>query len=375
MHAYAANGDYEPAVLSIIESIEAAQLEQALQKADAHIAEFPKSRVGHLLRADILQGMSGNLSELGAGSNLPESMIEGLKHQIKIRWAHTKQHQKSTHTLFPASLIHLGRHPYVLVADMPQGRLYLYKNNAGEPELVRDYYMTVGSAGFGKQHEGDNKTPIGVYEITRYIQGAELPDLYGKGAFPVNYPNRYDRYLQRTGYGIWLHGTPSDTYARPPWSSEGCFVVSNDDLLDVGQYLSAEKRTPVILSDSIEWLDGAALKKRRQDFSKVIERWKNDWESLDTKALVAHYAEQNFNFGEGDYQQWVRRKTQVNEAKTFVQLDIDIESVFAYPGVKDMIVVKYTQRYLSNNYSAESSKQQYWRLMDDKRWQIIYEQG
>jgi len=89
LHAYAANGDYEPAVLSIIESIEAAQLEQALQKADAHIADFPKSRVGHLLRADILQGMSGNLTELGAGSNLPDSMIEGLKHQIKIRWAHT----------------------------------------------------------------------------------------------------------------------------------------------------------------------------------------------------------------------------------------------------------------------------------------------
>jgi len=69
------------------------------------------------------------------------------------------------------------------------------------------------------------------------------------------------------------------------------------------------------------------------------------------------------------------RKSQVNEAKTFVQLDIDIESVFAYPGVKDMIVVKYQQRYLSNNYSAESTKQQYWKLMEDKRWRIIYEQG
>lgn len=375
LHAYAANGDYEPAVLSIIESIEVGELEQALQKADAHIADFPKSRIGHLLRADILQGMSGVLSEPGASSNLPASTIQGLKHQIRNRWKHKKQHQPSAHTLFPASLIHMGKHPYALVADMPEGRLYLYRNNAGYPELVRDYYMTVGSAGFGKEFEGDNKTPIGVYEINRYIEGKALPDLYGKGAFPVNYPNRYDRYLRRTGYGIWLHGTPSDTYARAPWSSEGCFVLSNDDLLDIGQYLSAKDRTPVILSDAIEWLDRAELQARKQGLLEVLEQWKKDWESLDIDALIAHYAQTDFNFGEGDYQQWSQRKHQVNGGKTFVQLELDIESLFAYPGVKDMFVVKYKQRYLSNNYSAESIKEQYWQRADNGRWQIVYEQS
>jgi len=375
LHAYAASGDYEPAVLSIIESIGAGDLEQALRKANAHVADFPKSRVGHLLRADILKGMSGELSEPGASSDLPALTVKGLKHQISNRWKHINLHQQSVHTLFPASLVYMGRHRYVLVADLPEGRLYLYKNNAGQPELVRDYYMSVGSAGFGKEIEGDNKTPIGVYEINRYIKGSALPDLYGKGAFPVNYPNRYDRYLQRTGYGIWLHGTPSDTYARSPWASEGCFVISNDDLLDIGQYLSAKDRTPVILSDKIEWLDLAKLDARRKAFLVVLEQWKADWESLDTNALIAHYSSRDFNFGEGDYRQWAKRKRQVNDSKTFVQLDLDVESVFAYPGVQDMIVVKYRQRYLSNNYSAESLKEQYWQRAESGRWQIIYEQG
>ncbi len=373
LHAYSANGDYEPAVLSVIESIERGELDDALVKVDAHLKAFPKSRVGYLLRADIIQGMSGQLAGIGSESNLPAQTIEGLKHQVRLRWRHNQHKDQSGHTLFPSTLIYMGKHRYVIVADMPEGRLYLYKNNNGNPELVRDYYMTVGSAGYGKSAEGDNKTPIGVYEINKYIEGKALPDLYGKGAFPVNYPNRYDRFLKRTGYGIWLHGTPSDTYARSPWSSEGCFVLSNDDLLDIGQYLSAKDRTPVILSDTIEWLDRAQLEQRRESLLSVLSQWQQDWESLNLGPLVAHYEEKNFNFGEGGYQHWRKRKIQVNEGKTFVQLGLDIDSLFAYPGEKDMFVVKYKQRYLSNNFASESDKTQYWKRADDGKWKILYE--
>jgi len=375
LHSHVANDRYELAVLSIVDAIQSGDLEESLRKANAHIAEFPKSRVGHLLRADILQGMSGDLSAPAANSNLPEEAVTGLKHQIHNRWNHINKHQDRVHSRFPASLLHMGRHQHVLVADLPEGRLYLYKNNNGYPELVHDYYMTLGSAGFGKELEGDNRTPVGLYEINRYIEGKALPDLYGKGAFPVNYPNRYDRYLRRTGYGIWLHGTPSDTYARSPWSSEGCFVISNDDLLDIGQYISVDERTPVILSDEIEWLDRAALEVRRNDFLAILDQWVVDWESLDIDAMIEHYAKSDFNFGEGDYEQWMQRKRQVNDSKTFVQIDLDIESLFTYPGVENMVVVKFKQRYLSNNYSAESIKEQYWQQGANGGWKIVYEQG
>jgi len=375
LHAYSANGDYETAILSIVDSIESGDLNTALTKVDAHLKAFPKSRVGYLLRADILQGMSGDLDDIGSASSLPEQTVEGLKHQVRLRWRHNHMHSKdrSVHSLFPSSLIYMGRHRYVVVADMPEGRLYLYKNNNGSPLLVRDYYMTVGSAGYGKSVEGDNKTPIGVYEINKYIEGKALPDLYGKGAFPVNYPNRYDRFLKRTGYGIWLHGTPSDTYARSPWSSEGCFVLSNDDLLDIGQYLSAKERTPVILSDTIEWLDAAELKQRQEDLLAVLNQWKQDWENLDLDSMLAHYEARNFNFDNGSYQQWKTRKIQINEGKTFVQLGIDIDGLFAYPGEKDMFVVEYKQHYLSNNFSSATNKTQYWKRSDDGKWRIIYE--
>jgi len=373
LHAYRANGDYELAVLAILDSIQNGELERAIEQADAHIAKFPKSQVGHLLRADALSGLTGQLGGIAQNGALPAANIEGLTHQIRNRWKHRAEHEVVTHRQFPSSLLVMGDHPYVVVADMPEGRLYLYENDQGSPKLVRDYYMSVGAAGFGKQVEGDNKTPIGVYSINRYIEGRALPDLYGKGAFPVDYPNRYDRYLKRTGYGIWLHGTPSDTYARSPWASEGCFVLSNDDLLDIGKYISAEKRTPVILSDTIEWLTLDQLEVRKKSLINVIEQWRSDWESLDTRAYTSHYKVHEFNLGKGDYSTWKKRKKDVNELKTFVQVDLDIQSLFAYPGVKDMFVVKYRQRYLSDNFAGESEKEQLWKRDERGRWRIIYE--
>jgi len=334
VHAYQANGDYEPAVLTIIEDLQNGQLEAALQSVNQHLEKFPKSQVGHLLKADILSALTGELNAVGSGSSIPAEQLEGLKHQLRVRWQHAAHDEKIVHQRFPASLLDMGDNEFVVIA---------------------------------------NKTPIGVYNINRYIEGRALPDLYGKGAFPVNYPNRYDRYLNRTGYGIWLHGTPSDTYARSPWSSEGCFVLSNDDLLDIGRYVSAEKRTPVILSDGIEWVSLEELQKRRQSLLQVVEQWKNDWESLNIPAYINHYQQRDFNLGKGDFKLWSKRKYRVNEMKSFVQVDLDIKSLFAYPGETDMFFVSYQQHYISDNFVGESFKEQLWKRDKQGQWKIIFE--
>lgn len=372
-----ARAAYEPEIIQIIELIQQGQLDQALTRTNAHLNDYPKSRIAHLLKADVLAAMATQLADIG-GSSLLDTQTDsdgltGLKNQIKSRWSHASSNSEISQNKLPASLIYLGDHSYVMVADMAESRLYLYRNRQGTPELVRNYYMSVGSSGYGKQVEGDNKTPIGVYAVNQYIPGAKLPDLYGKGAFPVDYPNVVDRYRNRTGYGIWLHGTPSDTYARAPWASEGCFVLSNDDLLDIGQYISADNQTPVVLSDQINWVTPDELSALRDTYMSVLAAWKQDWESLDTQAYLNHYSTAEFNFGRDSFRQWAANKKLVNQSKTFVQVDLSLESLFLYPGEKDMFVVKYQQRYLSNNYQSTTNKQQYWRRHGDGRWQIVYE--
>ena len=373
IHASNANKGYEATLISAIDAMQRQDLPYALQKVDLLLQQFPKSREGHFIRAEILQAMSGNLTGLGEHQLVSVENLKKFKHQLTNRLKHTGEEANKAHQYIPANLISIGQHEHVLLADMTNGRLYLYKNIDGTPVLTRDYYLSIGSAGYGKEVEGDNRTPVGVYEINRYIEGKALPDLYGKGAFPVNYPNRYDRFLKRTGYGIWLHGTDSSTYARPPWASEGCFVLSNDDLLDIGQYISVPDRTPVILSDSIMWLSDEQFEQKKSEYMAVFDQWKKDWEGLDVDAYLRHYSADEFNFGQGKYDAWVKRKRNVNQAKTFVQLDFDIKSLFIYPGDKDMFVVKFKQRYLSNNYSGESEKEQYWQRDKSGQWKIIYE--
>ncbi len=373
LHALNANNHYEPSIVKVLSALQAGDLAQALDDVDEHLNQFPKSRAGHLLRADILRAKGGGLSTIGADSNLPAEELKGLKNQLQNRWQHHTKQDDIAHQKLPASLLYMGDHPYVLVADMPRARLYVYENNHGQPELVRDYYMSVGSAGYGKQVEGDNKTPIGVYHVNRYIEGKRLPDLYGKGAFPVNYPNRYDRFLKRTGYGIWLHGTPSTTYARAPWTSEGCFVLSNDDLLDVAQFVSADAKTPVILSDKVTWIDRKELKQRREQFLSVLERWRSDWESINSDAYLNHYTRNNLNFGTTSYYNWADKKRKANSQKSFIQVDLDIHELFEYPGEEGMFVVSFTQNYLSNNHASQTVKKQYWRQDSNGQWKIIYE--
>lgn len=43
--------------------------------------------------------------------------------------------------------------------------------------------------------------------------------------------------MGRNGYGIWLHGTPSDTFSRPPRTSDGCVVLANTDLDEIARRL------------------------------------------------------------------------------------------------------------------------------------------
>src|SRR3546814_18217342 len=103
----------------------------------------------------------------------------------------------------------------------------------------------MGKNGWGKQSAGDNRTPVGIYHITSWIDGSKLPPFYGAGAFPLNYPNLWAQFKRRTGYGIWLHGVPGGTDTRPPRASEGCVTMSNAEILALKSYVAIGP-TPVL---------------------------------------------------------------------------------------------------------------------------------
>ncbi|MGA0933716.1 MAG: DUF924 family protein [Pseudohongiellaceae bacterium] len=59
--------------------------------------------------------------------------------------------------------------------------------------------VSIGKNGFGKEVEGDRRTPVDVYRPTLFREDEQLIDFYGLGAYPLNYPNVYDRQRHRPG--------------------------------------------------------------------------------------------------------------------------------------------------------------------------------
>jgi murein L,D-transpeptidase YafK len=281
------------------------------------------------------------------------------------------QRQRPADGRLPRHVLQL--HPaqkHALVVDSRRSRLYVFENADGRPRLVADYYVTLGKNGVDKAREGDQKTPIGVYYVTGNLPRQKLTDFYGSGAFPISYPNEYDRKKGRNGHGIWLHGVPSATYSRPPRASDGCIVLANADLDAVGRFVQVGL-TPVIITDEIEWSDAAALEAERRSLAAAVEQWRADWESRDTGRYLSHYSPR-FNSDTQDAAAWGAHKRKVNASKGWIKVGLSQVSMFRYPREGDFVVVTFDQAYRSDSLSNTMRKRQYW-IKEGARWKILYE--
>lgn len=367
----AAENDYEASLIKSLDDLSQQRIEPAFERIQKLVADNPNFRLAQLIYADLLLAKSQPLTNFGGDSKADAKKLQGLRDEARKRWQH---HTMPNHNgSLPASMIKLSPDTkHAILVDLDNSRLYIFKNKRGIPELVDDYYVSIGKRGADKLVQGDKKTPIGVYAVTRFISEKKLPDFYGTGAYPIDYPNRWDRRLGKTGYGIWLHGTPLDTYSRPPLASDGCVAISNDEFTSLKPFVDVNK-TPVIITQNINWITKSEWLQRQTTFSALLNSWEQDWESKNTKKYLAHYSRNEFRSGNFSYGRWASHKSRVNAAKKFINVERSAINVFAYPGVDNMLEVTFEQRYKSDNYNNSSHKRQYWKKENDGQWRIIYE--
>lgn len=358
----------EQQLISALTSIQSQKLDQAISQLHQLVKSKPDFKLAQLVYADILLAKSQGLSVVG--QLLKENqLLDGFMQEAKKRWHSSKNPVKKE--LLPAALLNLDKqYKYAVVVELNNSRLYLFENDNGVPKQLDNYYVSMGKSGPYKQFEGDNRTPLGVYFIENFLSPNSLPDKYGEGAFPINYPNVWDGRMGKTGYGIWLHGTPLDTFSRPPRDSEGCVVLSNTDLQTVGNYLQL-RRTPFVIADNINWLEKEDWQQQKHFFKELVTGWKEDWQSLDADRYIKHYSK-TFKAGNKDFVKWSAHKKRVNGSKQFIQIKTEDLSILKHPK-DDILVVTFQQHYKSNNYSSVSYKRQYWKQEDDGQWRIIFE--
>lgn len=362
----------ENLLMSALDNISQSRIDEALIELEILKSINPKFGLAQLVYADLMMAKNQRITEFGNSHKKDNEKIKALRDEILARWNYYKS--PIDKTLIPSSLIQLSdKQDYVLVVDQSRHRMFLYKNQDGIPVYVDDFYVTIGKKGTGKIIEGDQKTPLGVYFVTRFIESDVLPDLYGDGAFPINYPNIWDRRNGRTGTGIWLHGTPSAIFSRPPEDSDGCVIISNDDLKSLAPYVDVGQTTPVILAKEIKWETEAEWKKRQKNFYGYLEQWRKDWESRDVDLYLSHYSKDYEGLGK-NYESWAKHKRRVNPSKRFIKVNLDNTSIFIYPnGTAPIMVVTFIQNYSSDSFKRAYRKRQYWKMEEDGNWRIIFE--
>jgi len=359
--------DMEQILAKSLRAVSDNRLDVALNEVDSLLKINPNFKLAQLVKGDLLLARSRTINDFGDAPNAPRDRIQDLREEAQVRLQRAQQQHPVSVPRYLWQLNPKQRH--VVVVDTSKSTLYLYENVNGTPHYVADFYITMGKKGPDKVVEGDQKTPLGVYFVESFIPQKKLADLYGSGAYPISYPNEWDSRQGRNGHGIWLHGTPSDTYSRPPRASNGCVVLTNSDLLRLGKDIQVGI-TPVIITNGIDWMSDSD-NSERENLLLAIEQWRSDWESRDTDKYLSHYAD-DFNTGKTSFSDFAAHKRLVNSGKSWIKVKVENLSLFPYPTQPDLVVVDFEQAYDSNNLSNRMHKRQYWQKREG-HWQIVYE--
>ncbi len=360
---------------------------QAFNTVNELIRAAPNFKLAYLIRGDLLTAQGRGLEAFGASSDSKEGAtnkdeLNGLRDEARTRIEYYLSTKKISQQ--PNLLVQFGAgQSHLLVVDTSKSRLFVYKKIADGLQYVADYYVTIGKNGANKQVEGDKRTPLGLYFASGRLN-RQLDDFYGDGAYSLNYPNELDQHQKKNGSGIWLHGTPTNTYSRPPRASDGCVVLSNPDLNALAPILKTG-RVPVVIADNLEWLEKdqaqnqlEAINASKQALENAIEKWRKDWATQNTDAYLSHYSKKFF-YNDGDLQKWADYKRGIQAAKPKVAIQINDVSMFGYPGehkahglTEPMVVVNFEQDFKSPSLQNKMRKRQYW-INENNSWKIIYE--
>ncbi|MBW2062021.1 MAG: L,D-transpeptidase family protein [Deltaproteobacteria bacterium] len=254
----------------------------------------------------------------------------------------------------PAALIEpgSGADSYSLVVEKATQRLFLYKFKAGHFYLRSSFPVSTGENMGDKMKEGDIKTPEGFYLFNNKFIKGELADIYGVLAYPMDYPNFWDRRLGKAGKGIWLHGT---NRTLVPQDSNGCVALKNIHLIKLESIIRLHN-TPLIIYDQIEYKNIRDIQREARQIKTFIETWRSAWERKDFKLYRSLYV-QDFSSNSGmNYTAWMAHKARLNQKYRKINVKVKRLRIFKHQG---MIVATFKQYYRGGPFISNGNKRLY----------------
>ncbi len=185
----------------------------------------------------------------------------------------------------PRSLVFIPDNSSAVLVEKNSQRIFLYSSDKQKMHEVFDFSCSTGANNGIKSRSGDKKTPEGVYFFKDQYEDRYLAPVYGKKAFPTDYPNFLDKRAGRDGSAIWLHGTNKKLKPR---DSNGCVAMNNSEILKLSKYISLNS-TPMVVVDKIVYTDRKILDSEKNGILKMLGNWVKSFENGDYHDFLSFY--------------------------------------------------------------------------------------
>ncbi|ACS81278.1 ErfK/YbiS/YcfS/YnhG family protein [Maridesulfovibrio salexigens DSM 2638] len=251
---------------------------------------------------------------------------------------------------------------YILAVDKESQKLHLLVHKS-PLHAEASFTCATGQVAGDKVVEGDLKTPEGIYFTTGKRTGLKNYTLYGKMAFPLNFPNPVDRIKGKTGYGIWIHGRGKELV---PMDTQGCVALVNSDM----DYLDENIKpgAPVVIGEKVGWNNGTVDQSvEAVELGELVHKWASDWEDRDDAFFAAYSPELFAKSERRPFKAFKNRKKRIFARAGWI--DIELYNLRALRG-PDYWVTWFDQYYRSGRLSSSSSKRLYWQKVDGQ-WKIV----
>jgi murein L,D-transpeptidase YafK len=255
----------------------------------------------------------------------------------------------------PDAILDPGREAGIIfVVDKARQELQIWHHDGrGKFSLEKVIPCSTGIVRGDKLLRGDMKTPDGFYVFNKKLLPEELPDLYGILAYPMDYPNLWDRILDHGGGGIWTHGVNKPLV---DYDSNGCVELLNHDLAGLEDRILLFD-TPILLYEDMAYAPPERLLGEGARVAAFVEYWRTAWAGKDLKGYAALYDE-GFRSSDGmGRSAWLSHKRNVAAGYRNIRVDVSGLKVFRH---RDVTVASFEQRYDGDGrYSSVGTKRLY----------------
>ena len=226
-----------------------------------------------------------------------------------------------------------------------------------------NFSVLTGKHDGDKWKEGDGKTPIGSYRLQYLLKDKQLSDIYGPFAYPTNYPNNYDKYLGKSGHGIWIHGFPKDNSSK--FDTKGCIALKNNDLIKFHNLIDYKNSLLFISKNK-------PITTNKQEIFLILKnlmQWRYAWKYNNLDDYLSFYDKDNFKKEDKynySYFKHIKKNIFARHNKKSIKMR-DLK-IIPYPNSqnKKIFKVSFYEDYKSSRFNFSGTKEIYLTIKDNK---------